>query len=413
MSTLLPPRPASPRQLEWLDAEARAWEASGLLQQGQAAAILASYQVTRRFTIARLLLGLGAAFVGVGLIWLVGVNLDQLPPAARVVVVGSVFLVTLVAAESLALRWQDVVPNPVVAALRLVAAFAWGATVLQAAFSFDVDIEPWLFAVWGAGALLYGYLRHAAPPLLVGVGALAGWWFGELGPEDPTALALVIAMGVAATICLALAAVHERWSPSLAVPWREVGAGIALVMLFVAAMPTSTREDFAWDAWLVGGPLLAAVAFIAAGAGAQESGRLEPLGALVASLVAVVLVLWEAGADVADPVTVVDWLHAGVSVAAYVALAGGVAVLGTIRDSWRLTALATVALVGFTTVQAFEVFGVLVEGAWLFVVLGTVFLLTGYLFDRARRRFAASLEQREGTNDVNGVNGMSGTPTPA
>jgi uncharacterized membrane protein YgcG len=69
-----------------------------------------------------------------------------------------------------------------------------------------------------------------------------------------------------------------------------------------------------------------------------------------------------------------------------------VAALGTLRDSPRLTALATAALVVFTTFQSFAVFARIVTGAWLFLLLGVVFLATGFLFDRARREIAATLE---------------------
>jgi len=75
-----------------------------------------------------------------------------------------------------------------------------------------------------------------------------------------------------------------------------------------------------------------------------------------------------------------------------VAVAVGVAVLGVLHNSWRLPALATLGLVVFTTVQSFAVFAPIIQGAWLFVALGLVFLGTGYLFDRARRELAANLE---------------------
>ena len=84
--------------------------------------------------------------------------------------------------------------------------------------------------------------------------------------------------------------------------------------------------------------------------------------------------------------------YALISVGLYVLVAVGVAVLGTLRDSWRLTALSTLGLVVFTTFQSFAVFARIVEGAWLFVILGAVFLGTGFLFDRARRELAAGLE---------------------
>ena len=62
-----------------------------------------------------------------------------------------------------------------------------------------------------------------------------------------------------------------------------------------------------------------------------------------------------------------------------------------LRDSRRLTFLATAALVVFTTTQAFSVFAAIIQGAWLFLVLGLVFAGTGYLADRARRQLARTL----------------------
>ena len=60
--------------------------------------------------------------------------------------------------------------------------------------------------------------------------------------------------------------------------------------------------------------------------------------------------------------------------------------------------MAMVALVVFTTFQSFAVFAAIIQGAWLFVVLGLVFLGTGLLFDRARRGIAATLEGADAMN---------------
>jgi hypothetical protein len=66
-------------------------------------------------------------------------------------------------------------------------------------------------------------------------------------------------------------------------------------------------------------------------------------------------------------------------------------VLGIRRSSDWLTYLALAALVVFTTFQSFAVFAQIIQGAWLFVVLGLVFLGSGYLFDRARRELAEAV----------------------
>ena len=125
--------------------------------------------------------------------------------------------------------------------------------------------------------------------------------------------------------------------------------------------------------------------------------RFEVLGAVAAAAGAVGLVLWDAGGSTTRSPDA-DVAQAAVSVVVYVLVAVGVAVVGALRESWRLTALATAALVVFTTVQSFAVFAQILEGAWLFVALGVVFLGTGFGFDRARRRLVAVVTDDEGTD---------------
>ena len=62
------------------------------------------------------------------------------------------------------------------------------------------------------------------------------------------------------------------------------------------------------------------------------------------------------------------------------------------RANRRALISLSVGLVIFTTFQSFAVFARIIEGAWLFVILGVVFLATGFLADRARRRLAIELE---------------------
>ena len=108
-------------------------------------------------------------------------------------------------------------------------------------------------------------------------------------------------------------------------------------------------------------------------------------------VVATLLGMWQTGTDTSS-VDAADWAHAAVSVAAYVALAVGLVALGTVREHPPLVWMAMGGLVVFTTFQSFAVFAPIVTGAWLFVVLGTVFLGTGFLFDRARRELAQALD---------------------
>lgn len=390
-------RPASPSQLAWLRTELDAWQHEGIIDSDLAATLAGRYHATRRFSAGRLLLTLGAGFVGVGLIWLVAANLDQLPPVLRFVAVALIWLALLAGGEVLAARQerQPGIPRPLVFSVRLLAALAFGAVIFQAAQSLQVPaFEPRLVGLWAAGALVHAYVVRGAGPLLVALAAGSTWFVWQALWDEPSGLAVVLALVVLATAGLAVASLHAGGTATqrFASPWREVGALFALAGLFAAALPFVGVGDFEWNLWLVGGVVVAAVATtVAVGRARTSLGRLEAATGVAVAVVAVGLAAWETSSDI-DVVGPAEWAHAAVSVTAYVGAAIGVALMGTRHDSWRLTALATGALVVFTTFQSFAVFAPIFQGAWLFVVLGLIFLGTGLTFDRARRRLAAAVE---------------------
>ncbi len=388
------PRTATARQLDWLRGEVATWTREGLLEPGQGESVLGRYQASRRLSVGRLLLVLGAGFVGVGVIWLVAANLDQLSPMGRFLLVAALWLGLLVGSEVLAARsaQRTTGSRVLVLALRTLAALVLGAAVFQAAQSLQVPAwEPALLGWWALGALVQAYGVRSVGPLLVGLVAGVTWFLWAVVEAAPSGLGVVLALLAAAAFASGLAAVHSRFVTEFSEAWREAGALLALAGLFAAALPFVTAEEFAWDRWLVGGVAVATLAVTAGAALARGRDRLEPLAVVAVAALALLLVAWDTGADTSD-LTTADWLHAVTSVAGYVVVAVGVAVVGTLRDSWPLTATATVALVVFTTFQSFAVFAQIIEGAWLFVVLGLVFLGTGVLFDRTRRRLAAALE---------------------
>jgi len=387
-------RTASPRQLAWLRGEVAEWAREGLVEADAARALLQRYTASRRLSVGRLLLYLGVGFVGVGVIWLVAANLEHLSPLGRFLLVAGGWLGLLVGSEVLAARTRRRTTGAVVlvAGLRTLASLVLGAVVFQAAQSLQVPAwEPALLGWWSAGVLLQAYAVRSVGPLAVGLVTGVGWFVWAVLEAGPNGLTAVLALLAAAAFAAGVAALHTRFVPEFADPWREVAALLGLTGLFAAALPSVTTDDFAWHRWLVVG-VVAAVVAVAAGAVLARGGdRIEPLAAVGVTALALLLVVWDTGTET-DALTTGDWLHAVVSVGVYVVVAVGVAVLGTLRDSWQLTAAATVGLVVFTTVQSFAVFAQIIEGAWLFVVLGLVFLGTGFAFDRARRQLAAALD---------------------
>lgn len=369
-------RPVPTGQLAWLEKELASWLATGVVDDSQVKAIRSRYVGVRRFSLNRLLLFLGGGFVGVGLLWLVATNLDEMSPLLRFAVVTSLWLGFVATAELFSRRGAHLV----VGAFRLLSALSFGAVVFQAAQSLQVPAyEPSLVGAWGLGALVYAYAVEGVAPLLVGIAVTATWFVWDVFDAAEDGMGFVLPVLLAAVVAGVVAVTHDaRWRSSFAAPWRDASAVLALLGLFVAAFPDVDMERFAWSAPLVVGLAVAVATVTAAVVLSTGSARLEALASAVAVAAGVLLVAWQPP----EPV----------SVAVYVLAAGWYAVLGVLRDSNRLTFLATAALVLFTTVQSFAVFAPIVTGAALFLVLGVIFLGTGYLFDRGRRRLTATLE---------------------
>ncbi len=382
--------PVSSEHYRWLRHELVDWQAEGLVDATTAARITDRYHDAgaqhHRFSLGRLFLFLGAAFVGVGLIWLVATNLDQLPPLLRFGAVALIWVALLAASELLP------VTRAVRGALRLMATLAFGAVIFQAAQSLQVPAySPALIGFWAAGSLAYAYGFRAMMPLLVGVITGVGWWVSQPLWDSGSVAGGVLGLGTAAVAAISFAVIHDRGLVLFGQVWRTAGALLGMASLFIAAVPYTTTDGFEWNGWLMASIVVAAISAAIALVVSRGRARFEPLGAVAVLAVAVLMVLWDTGTETSQ-VDAADWAHAAVGVVAFVALAVALVTIGTLRDIPLLTAIAMVGLVIFTTFQSFAVFAAIVEGAWLFLVLGLIFLATGFLFDRARREIVASIE---------------------
>lgn len=385
--------PITAEHQRWLGSQLPLWQDQGWIDAAAVEQIEGSYELVsgKRLNLARLLLSIGGAFVGIGVIWLVAANLDALSPMVRLGAVFALYAAALVGAEWLAGRraHQGSIPSPVVHAMRIVATLLLGGVIFQAAQSMHVPAyDMTLLGLWSLGGLLHAYLMRTATPLLVALPTGFGWAVAAPMADQGSWLAFVVAMFAAALLATGVAQLPQP-TRAFTLWWRETGAAAALVGLFAAAIPSAEPDDFMLSTSLV---VLLVGAAVALGAALWKGPhRLEPAMVVLLGGLAVLLVFWQAGQD-ADNVDLASWAHASLSVAVYVGAALWVAYLGIVHDSVRLTIIATAALVIFTTFQAFAVFAQIIQGAWLFVFLGLVLAGTGYVFDKARRELAASVE---------------------
>ncbi len=396
------PREVSRQQLDWLRAEVADWRASGVIDASQAETITGRYDVrggsSASSVLGRIMLLLGGAFVGVGLIWLVASNLDELSPVARFAAVVVLWLAFLIGGEVLASRGASA---PLVGAIRLLAVLGIGAVIMQAAQSLQVPAyEPALVGLWSLAALLHAHLTKSTMPFLVGLGTGVQWWIWQPLWTEGSAMGAVISLGAGAVVAASLAVLSDGWVRTFTWWWRLAAAGLALAALFVAAIP-GIYDGLDWSLWLVVeliAAVLLGIAAVALAVRRPDHAWLEPVGAFVVLAAAVLLALWDTGTDISD-VGPSQWAHAVLSVVAYVGLAVALLALDVLREHRALSWVAMAALVAFTTFQSFAVFAPIVTGALLFVVLGIVFLGTGLLFDRARRRVATTLDPGPGTDE--------------
>jgi uncharacterized membrane protein len=383
--------PATAEQHRWLTGELRDWEHEGLLTAQSATAIADRYVVTaetgRRVTPTRVILGLGAVFVGIGLIWLVAANLEQLSPLTRFGVVVALWAGLAVAAE----RTRDLVG----AALRLLTAVTAGAVVFQAAQSLQVPAyRPHLLLAWGLGALVYAYARRSRAAGFVGIAVLAVWYVWQVMDASGTIVTFTGAVLLASVAAVALAALHpDSWRP-FARLWLALGAVLSLVGGFAAAVPFSGSAD-RWSDGLTAGIVLALGLAAAAVWRSTREEQIE-LGLSVGALVlGLALSVWRPmrffDGMVPDRLSAEMWLRTGLAILVFLVIAGGWAVVGARRELPLVSAAATVGVVVFTTFQSFAVFAPIISGATLFIAVGVVMLLTGVVAERARRRIGSEV----------------------
>lgn len=399
--------PIPPERLGWLEAESARWEAEGILDAAQAAAIRDRYRpdgddapAGRRPVLAGsatgVVVGLGGLLAAAGIVLLVAANVDfdTIGPLARVLGVAAVWLAAVAAAELGVgrVRALAILRGP----LRAVAVAAYGATVFQVAQSLQVPaFEVWLLVAWALGSLAYAYAVGSAGALVLAVGVgVAACAFAVTDDVD-TSATVVLGLGAPAPLLLAVAAAHHRTSLGhLAGPWRAAGALVGLVALGSGAIPGVLGDG---DLPAVG-VVTVAVGLAACAVLAARGTRDDRLEAAVGAALGVgllVLVVIAPG-DTTDPFSseAPDGAQVAftlVGVLIFVSSAVGLALLGIRRRAPAVGDLAAAGLVLFIVLQSFGVLAPLASGAALVLLLGVLLVAAGVLVDRGRRRLREDL----------------------
>ncbi len=380
----------SPRHLEWLRREVVDWRQEGLISDETAGAILRRYVPVRRFGLLSVVSALGAVFMVAGFLWLVISNLGRFGPAARVVLVGGLWLAVAGLTEWMARRAgaRGDRRSPLVGALRLLVAGGLGGVVYlvgDLAGAID-DNSVWWLGAWATGALVYGYARDAVAAVLLGAVLLVAWYAVKTATDADSAFAFTGAALVAGAVAAAVAALQlPSWARRHEAAWSWVSAAATVIGMFAAGIPFERGVERGWPTLLLVG-LGLALALAGLAVVRRPDRRVEIAVAVGALALGLPLSAW-AGASTfsdgrADPGT---WARAAVSVLLFLIVSGGVLALGTRRDAPVLTTIAAGGLVAFMTFQGFAVFAEILSGAALFLTVGAVLIGTAFLVDRARR----------------------------
>lgn len=384
-----PQQRISPARLAWLQAQLGAWVAGGIVDGPTADRILGHYRAQRRFSLVVLWISLGSAFVAAGLIWAVAANLDLLSPLGRFGVVAALWVGLTVLVEWLAQRsatGRDG-PSVLVEFLRLLPTAAFCAAVFQAAQSLHVPaFEPVLLLMCALGALVYAYAVRGGVPLTVGIVLLAAYSIWAPMASFDGVLALTTAFFASAVAGVGIAGLHRLgWWPQAGLAWREIAVALTLISSFIAALPFGFEAHPDATVLLLIGPAFALALAVAGAAVGTWVDRAAIILVGAAAVLGTLLRTWVVPDVNLSDLSAQTYARAAVAVLFYLAVAVGTAVLGAVADSQRIAAFASVALAIFMTFQAFAVFAPIMPGSILFLTVGTVLLLTGWLANRGRR----------------------------
>ncbi|WP_232697270.1 DUF2157 domain-containing protein [Brevibacillus daliensis] len=142
-------RPSSPSQFQFLEKELKYFEAEGIVSEQQVSNILASYQVTPRFSNVHILLGFGALLIGIGILSFIASNWQAIPTLFKLFLIFGGLIGLFLGG-----RYYESRHKSISRVFYYIAFFMYGAGIFLIGQMFNMDADSNIaFLLWALGTL--------------------------------------------------------------------------------------------------------------------------------------------------------------------------------------------------------------------------------------------------------------------
>lgn len=423
------------RQIDWLYTEIESWESDGLIDQSTGQLLRARYSTdasgSRGFS---LLTAIGAIIFGLGVILFFAYNWQSLPKAVKLAMI----FIALAAFHLLGwfTRYKNAKQTNLSEGFHLIGTMLFGAGIFLIAQIYHIDEHyPNAFLVWGAAALLFGWVLPSAIQGVVATMLFGAWGSFEImdfGRQHSLSVALVflgvlplawklrsrvlllcglvVVIGLAienigthvsgelvvyllfavSVLLIALSYVVARTSfPQSADVLRSVGAAVYGLILFamtfvrgvvgnIPALDTRAELMVLWCT--LGVAALVWVAMLVYGAKAKfQRTKLLQHGLI---LLSILVMLAQGAFGLVLPAMVFSLIYDAILAAHCVLLI----IRGTDNLKWQQVAIGCLVLGALVYARFNDLFESLLMRSLVFVVLGAMLFFIGHLYSKRKLR---------------------------
>lgn len=429
---------------EWLRGEIRAWQSDGVISREQADTLQSRYpaEPDGRSWGMIIFSCLGAVIIGLGVILMLAYNWDVIPKFAKLaVIIGSVAAAHV---TGLFLRFGQARLRPLGEGISLFGSMLFGAGIWLVAQIYHIDEHfPNAFLIWGIGALAMALVIPSIPQAILAAILLAIWGGSERLAFDspvwvaPACIALILgtlAWRCRSRILLAVVIPAFLFSYGFALPvggdsawllfstFLSISAGLIAasrlaaypgnfpgaakvfgfygwvifwVMLYLMSFPKLAHDLFYWHGhslrwthFLFGLlPLTLALGLWGGLAYLKKAGKIrseEGDPGWEVYLVPLTVILGVV--DLLSSQAVDGWIIAGPFNLVFIGMVAAMMTRGCAEGLLKPTVIGSVLLVLLVVARYFDLFESQLIRGFVFVAIGAVLLVEGYLYTRSRKQ---------------------------